>query len=93
MVTTGPKGCHWSTRPSCVRFWRQDVRPDKLVPKVNGGVALHKIFGLMHDTCSTANRVAELMSQLREEKARAYHGEEAWAAADDRAKVVRTRLP
>ena len=66
---------------------------DVLVPKVNGGVALHKIFGLMHDTCSTANRVAELMSQLREEKARAYHGEEAWAAADDRAKVVRTRLP
>jgi hypothetical protein len=37
--------------------------------------------------------VAELMSQLREEKARAYHGDEAWAAADDRAKVVRTGLP
>ena len=40
---------------------------DSLVPLVGGGVQMHKIFGLMHDTCSTANRVAELMSELREE--------------------------
>jgi hypothetical protein len=40
-----------------------------LVPLVNGGVAVHKIFGLMHDTCSTANRVAELMATLRDEQA------------------------
>ncbi len=64
-----------------------------LVPKVNGGVALHKSFGLMDDTCSTANRVAELMCQLREEKARAYHGEEEWSAADDCEKVVFQPLP
>ena len=70
---------------------RQALGPEEanvLVPEVNGGVALHKIFGLMHDTCSTANRVAELMCELREEKARAYHGEEAWIAADDRSKVL-----
>ena len=42
---------------------------DKLVPLANGGVALHKIFGLMHDTCSTANRVAELMAVLRDDVA------------------------
>jgi hypothetical protein len=49
-----------------------------LVPLVNGGVAVHKIFGLMHDTCSTANRVAELMATLRDEQAMRYHGEAAW---------------
>ncbi len=47
---------------------RQELGPevcDSLVPLVDGGVRVHKIFGLMHDTCSTANRVAELMSELR----------------------------
>jgi hypothetical protein len=40
---------------------------DRLVPLANGGVALHKTFELMHDTRSTANRVAELMAVLRDE--------------------------
>ncbi len=47
---------------------------DLLVPLVNGGVRLHKIFGLMHDTCNTANRVAHLMAELRETKARVFYG-------------------
>ena len=55
---------------------------DLLVPLVNGGVRLHKIFGLMHDTCNTANRVAHLMAELRETKARAFYGDEVWDAAD-----------
>jgi hypothetical protein len=38
---------------------------EQLVPLANGGVAVHKIFGLMHDTCSTANLVAQLMAELR----------------------------
>ncbi len=54
---------------------------DQLVPLANGGVALHKIFGLMHNTCSTANRVAELMAELRDES-RLFHGDEAWNSAD-----------
>ena len=61
---------------------------DSLVPLVNGGVKLHKIFGLMHDTCSTANRVAELMAELREKKAREFVGEDAWAVFDPCQKVV-----
>jgi hypothetical protein len=44
---------------------------DKLVSLCNGGVVLHKILGLMHDTCSTANNVAELMANLKAEKAKA----------------------
>jgi hypothetical protein len=61
---------------------------DELVPMVNGGVQLHKIFGLMHDTCNTANRVAVLMAELRERKARTFHGEAAWDAADPCQKIV-----
>ncbi len=51
---------------------------DVLVPMVGGGVQLHKIFGIMHDTCHTANRVARLMAELREGNARAYHGDDVW---------------
>ncbi len=61
---------------------------DLLVPLVNGGVKLHKIFGLMHDTCSTANRVTELMAELREKKAREFVGEDTWAVLDPCQKVV-----
>ncbi len=61
---------------------------DELVPLVNGGVRLHKIFGLMHDTCSTANRVAALMAELRDRKSRAFHGDEAWDVADPCQKIV-----
>ena len=70
---------------------RADLGPalgEELVPLVNGGVQLHKIFGLMHDTCSTANRVAELMAELRENKAREYHGEVAWEHMDPVQKIV-----
>ncbi len=61
---------------------------EQLVPMVNGGVGLHKIFGLMHDTCNTANRVAQLMADLRETKARSFYGDTAWDAADTCVTVV-----
>jgi hypothetical protein len=65
---------------------------EQLVPLVNGGVAVHKIFGLMHDTCSTANLVAQLMAELRDEQVRLYHGEEAWNSLDPCVKVVHNFL-
>jgi hypothetical protein len=61
---------------------------DVLVPLVEGGVQLHKIFGLMHDTCSTANKVAALMAQLREEQARLHYGNDAWESAAPSVKTV-----
>ena len=61
---------------------------EQLVPLANGGVRLHKIFGIMHDTCNTANRVAQLMADLREKKARSFHGDAAWDAADPCVTVV-----
>ena len=30
---------------------------DVLCPLINGGVSLHKLFGIMHDTCNCANLV------------------------------------
>jgi hypothetical protein len=45
---------------------------DTLCPLVEGGVSLHKIYGVMHDTCNTANLVAQLMIKLQERKHRAY---------------------
>ena len=64
------------------------VLGEQLVPLVNGGVRLHKIFGLMHDTCNTANRVAQLMADLRETKARAFYGDSVWDAEDPCVTVV-----
>jgi hypothetical protein len=61
---------------------------EQLVPLVNGGVRLHKMFGLMHDTCNTANRVAQLMAKLRDTKARSFYGDSAWDAADPCVTVV-----
>jgi hypothetical protein len=61
---------------------------DVLVPLVEGGVQLHKIYGLMHDTCSTANRIAALMAELREEQARLHYGDEAWESAAPCEKTV-----
>ncbi len=57
---------------------------EELVPMVKGGVQLHKIFGVMHDTCHTANRVARLMVELREAKARMYHGDDVWDVSEYR---------
>jgi hypothetical protein len=45
-----------------VREALEPEEADILVPLVDGGVKLHKIFGLMHDTCNTANKVAEKQS-------------------------------
>jgi hypothetical protein len=46
----------------------------------------------MHNTCSTANLVAELMVELCDEQARLFHGEEARNSADPCVKVVHNFL-
>jgi hypothetical protein len=37
---------------------------DKLCPLRNGGVSLHKLYGVMHDTCNCANKVALIPTLL-----------------------------
>jgi hypothetical protein len=51
-------------------------------------VVIHKIFGLMHDTCNTANRVAELMAELRDDCGRVQFGDDNWDAAGNKAKTM-----
>jgi hypothetical protein len=36
------------------------------VPLTNGGIQLHKLRGIMHDTCATANLAAAMIGELRE---------------------------
>jgi hypothetical protein len=51
----------WERGRACLDLVRAELGPelqDVLAPLTEGGLMLHRIFGLMHDTCSTANRVA-----------------------------------
>ncbi len=61
---------------------------DILAPLMDGGVRLHKIFGLMHDTCATANLVAELMAKLRDDVGKEYHGVDVWDGKENKAKPM-----
>ncbi len=65
----------WSRGKAAVDALRaelNEVDRDILCPLVEGGVSLHKIYGVMHDTCNTANLVAKLIIQLQERTHRAY---------------------
>ncbi len=42
----------------------------------------------MHDTCATANLVAELMAKLRDELGREYHGIDVWDGKENKAKPM-----
>ena len=59
----------WERGQQAVALLRQALPTDVvdlLAPLQNGGVALYKIFGVMHDTCHAANKVAILtLTQTR----------------------------
>ncbi len=80
----------WAQGQQAVELLRREL-PEELVetlaPIRGGGVHLQKIFGVMHDTCHAANKVASLMVELRTAKAREFHGEEKWASMTPLAKA------
>ena len=81
----------WERGRAVVQMVRDALGPelqDILAPQKDGGVRLHKIFGLMHDTCATANLVAELMARLRDDLGREYHGVDVWDGKDNKAKPM-----
>ena len=51
---------------------------DKHVPLTNGGIQLHKLRGIMHDTCATANLAAAMIGELREVSGQLEFGYDAW---------------
>ena len=52
------------------------IQHEALCPLVEGGVNLHKLYGVMHDTCKTDNLVAQLIIELQQRKKREYLTEE-----------------
>ena len=80
----------WNRGKLAVDYLREQLGPelrDVLCPLRNGGVSLHKIYGIMHDTCNCANKVAELMSDLRNRKCEEQFGAEVWSQADNKMKA------
>jgi hypothetical protein len=81
----------WERGRACVTLVRNELGPelqDILAPLKDGGVMLHKIFGVMHDTCNTANLVAELMAGVRNEAGQEYYGLDEWDGMDNKAKPM-----
>jgi hypothetical protein len=69
----------WARGQAAVEALRAELGPDladQLCPIVAGGVNLHKLFGVMHDTCHAANLVASLMVDLQQRKKREYLSDE-----------------
>ena len=68
----GDSGTHTfvlADRQECVELLRDALGPEVAniyVPLTNGGVQLHKLQGVMHDTCNTANKTARLAKSLRD---------------------------
>ena len=55
-------GKSWANGQIAVGLLRDELLDlaDALVPLTNGGVLLHKLQGVMHDTCHTANKTVRL---------------------------------
>jgi hypothetical protein len=59
---------------------------DNMLAVKGGGVLLHKIRGVMHDTCATANLTATLMNEKRNTSGQLKFGYDEWEnlAAEDK---------
>ena len=60
----------------------------ELLPLKNGGVNMHKLRSLMHDTCNTANATAREIASLIEKKGKEFFGDDGWADLPDERKKV-----
>jgi hypothetical protein len=71
----------WAIGQQAVEILRTELGPDQsdaLVPLAEGGVVLHKLQGIMHDTCSTANVTATLMREVRDVSGQLQFGYDNW---------------
>ncbi len=69
----------WERGQAAVEALRAALQPedrDTFCPLVEGGVNLHKLYGVMHDTCHCANLVAARIVELRDKEKRAFLSEE-----------------
>jgi hypothetical protein len=72
----------WELGQRAIAMLREDLahEADNLVPLINGGVLLHKLRGIMHDTCATANLTAVLMKEKRDVSGQLHFGYDNWEA-------------
>jgi hypothetical protein len=80
----------WACGKLAIDYLRDLLGPelrDTICPLKNGGVCLHKIYGVMHDTCNCANLVATLMMELRNRKCAEHYGADAWQHAGTQAQA------
>jgi hypothetical protein len=71
----------------CITLLRDELGiefADLHVPLINGGVLLHKLQGVMHDTCNTANKTARLAKSLRNTSGRLHFEFDRGVGAADR---------
>ncbi len=67
----------WKAGQDCVQLLRDELGPElanMYVALTNGGVLLHKLQGVMHDTCNTVNKTARLAKSLRDASGQLYYG-------------------
>ncbi len=62
------------------------LNADVHAPLTQGGVQFHKLQGVMHDTCITANKTARLAKTLRDTSGKLWFGYDNWEllAEDDK---------
>jgi hypothetical protein len=54
--------CVWQRGKEAIDALREALGPDLqdvLCPLRNGGVSLHKLYGVMHDICNCANKIGK----------------------------------
>jgi hypothetical protein len=88
----------WARGQAAVEALRAELSVEDrhtLCPLVEGGVSLHKIYGygVMHDTCNTANLVAQLIIELQERKHRAYLTDEVFMTTSSLPFILRLTTP
>jgi hypothetical protein len=81
----------WERGQAAVEALRDElciVDRDVLCPIVDGGVNLHKLYGVMHDTCNCANLVATLIMDLQQRKKREYLSDDVWELASPESRAI-----
>ena len=70
----------WDVGQHAITLLRAELgaEADVLVPMNNGGIQLHKLRGIMHDTCATANLAAVFIGELRDISGQLQFGYDEW---------------
>jgi hypothetical protein len=78
----------WANGQRAIDLLREELggEADDLLAVEGGGLKLHKIRGVMHDTCATANLTATLIKEKQNTSGQLQFGYDTWEelAAEDK---------